>query len=247
MSERPSALIADDEPELALGLASRLTALWPALEICCVAGNGIEAAAAAATHAPDFAFLDIHMPGLTGLQVASALDRSHVVFVTAFDEYAVAAFEACAVDYLLKPVSDSRLLACIHRLQRQSTTRQTSLARVLEAAQPPSPSYLVWLSTGLGDTTTLVPVADVLYFQACDKYTEVVTRFDRHLIRTPLRVLMTQLDPRQFAQIHRGCIVALGAVRSIERDLLGRQRVTLRDTGTELALSRSYAAQFRPM
>ncbi|GLS04475.1 DNA-binding response regulator [Chitiniphilus shinanonensis] len=242
----PTALIADDEPLLAEHLVSRLAELWPALEVVAVAANGLEAMAALGARTIDFAFLDIRMPGLTGLQVAQVAGQTRVIFVTAFDEYALAAFDSAAVDYLLKPVSDARLAQCVARLQREARP-EVDLAAVLAQLAGRAAPALTWLTVGLGDTTRLVHVDEVIYFEANQKYTDVVTASERHLIRTPLKELLTQLDANRFAQIHRGLIVSLPAVARIQRDLLGRYQVHLHQRPETLPLSRSFAGQFRQM
>jgi DNA-binding LytR/AlgR family response regulator len=239
-------LIADDEALQAASLAQRLQALWPDITLLPLVHNGIDAVAALAREQPDIAFLDIRMPGLSGLQVAAAAARSRVVFVTAYDEYALAAFDASAVDYLLKPVSDARLAQCVTRLQRDTRPAPDLAAVLAQLAAPAARAWLQWLHAGLGDTTRLIAVDEVLYFQSSDKYTEIVTAHERHLIRLPLKELLAQLDPQRFAQIHRSYIVSLSQVGRIERDLLGRQQVILKD-GHSLPLSRSHAAQFRQM
>ncbi|MBE9608632.1 LytR/AlgR family response regulator transcription factor [Chitinilyticum piscinae] len=242
----PTALLADDEPHLCCHLQQRLQQLWPELQILATAGNGVAALAELNRLQPDYAFLDIRMPGLTGLQVAQAAQRTRVIFVTAYDDYALAAFEASAIDYLLKPVSDARLIQCISKLQQQQPAN-SNLPAVLDQLQQHAPTPLTWLSVGLADTTRLVHIDEVLFFQATDKYTEVVTAQERHLIRTPLKHLLPQLDASRFAQIHRATIVNLAAIARIERDLLGRQLVYLKNRNDALPLSRSYAAQFRQM
>lgn len=245
----PTALIADDEPLLAQTLSERLHALWPDLQIVAIAKNGVEASAELNRLQPDLAFLDIRMPGLSGLQVAGTLQRTRVVFVTAYDEYAVAAFENNAIDYLLKPVSEARLAQCVAKLQR-SLSQPAALDLVGLLAQlghSAKPAYLSWLTTGLGDTTRLVACDEVIYFQANEKYTEIITAHERHLIRTPLKELLPQLDPQRFAQIHRAYIVCLPAIAKIERDLLGRQRIVLKNSPDVLPLSRSHTAQFKQM
>jgi DNA-binding LytR/AlgR family response regulator len=247
MSSAPTALIADDEPRLAQDLASRLSAAWPTLQILAIVHDGISAASAIAEHQPQYAFLDIRMPGLDGVQVARLAPNTRVVFVTAYEEYAVRAFEAAAADYLLKPVSDERLAQCVTRLARQQT-------RVLDAASlhtllslPTPIKSLEWLTVRLADTTRLVAVNEVLYFRAGDKYTEAVTVSEQHLVRLPLKELIEQLNPKQFVQIHRSIVVNLRAIERIEHDALGRTRVHLRDRKEQLSVSRSYAAQFRQM
>jgi DNA-binding LytR/AlgR family response regulator len=245
----PTAIIADDEPRLAENLAGRLRALWPQLNIVAVVPNGIAAVAAIAEHKPTFAFLDIRMPGLDGMQVAKAAPGTRVVFVTAYDEYAVSAFDNAAVDYLLKPISDARLAQCVARLAQQSGAAagaDGSAPDELPPRRAPG-SVLEWLTVRLGDTTRLVAVNEVLYFRSGDKYTEAVTLAERHLIRTPLKELLDQLDQRYFAQIHRGAIVNLRKVERIERDLLGRSKLYLRDHAEVLTVSRNYLDQFKQM
>jgi DNA-binding LytR/AlgR family response regulator len=243
---RPTALIADDEPNLARDLAQRLKQLWSELEIVAVVPNGIEAVAELNRLKPQFAFLDIRMPGLTGLEAAKAARDTRIVFVTAHDEYAISAFDAAAADYLLKPVSDARLAQCVARLQRESAPPidieklMTSLAR-----QPRE--YLAWLTVGLANTTRLVATRAVLYFQSTEKYTEVVTATERHLIRTPLKELLVSLDPQDFAQIHRATVVNVAAIEKVERDVLGRVRVHLKDHPDVLTVSRTFAGRFKQM
>jgi DNA-binding LytR/AlgR family response regulator len=240
----PTALIADDEPRLAEDLAVRLRLLWPQLEIIGIVGNGIAAAALIAERRPSIAFLDIRMPGIDGMQVARLSQSTRVVFVTAYDEYAVSAFEAAAADYLLKPISDARLAQCVTRLAQHSVpaVNVAALTALLErkAARP----ALEWLTIRLGETTRLVAVNEVLYFQSGEKYTHAVTTAERHVMRATLKELLQQLDVRQFAQIHRSIIVNLRAVDRIERDLLGRARVMLRDHAEALPLSRGFASRF---
>ncbi len=243
----PTALIADDEPLLSAALTERIRTLWPELDIVAVAKNGIEAMALLSQLQPDFAFLDIRMPGLTGLQVAANVRETRVIFVTAFDEYALAAFQACAIDYLLKPVSDERLAQCIARLQRDAAPKADWSRLNRELAPPIQTRYLQWLTASLGDTTRLIAIDEVRYFQATEKYTEVVTQQGRFLIRTSLKDLLPQLNPQRFLQTHRSYIVCLPVIDRIEKDLLGRQSIYLKDSTTMLPLSRSHAAQFKQM
>ena len=242
----PSALIADDEPKLAQDLAERLRQLWTELEIVAVVPNGIQAVSELNRLRPHYAFLDIRMPGLSGLEAAKAATGARVVFVTAYDEYAVAAFDAAAVDYLLKPVSDARLAQCVARLQRDPAPA-IDLQRLMAGLASPAREYLSWFTVGLANTTRLVAAKSVLYFQSTEKYTELVTAHERHLIRIPLKDLLQSLDGREFAQIHRGTIVNLGAIERVERDVLGRCRVHLRDHADILAVSRTFAGRFRQM
>ncbi len=251
----PRALIADDEPNLALHLRERLGALWPELEILPIAANGIEALRSACDDEPDIAFLDIRMPGLTGLELAQRVDaRTHVVFVTAYDDYAVEAFEREAVDYLLKPLTDERLARCIERLKRRLAAAESpaAIADVLEKIARVLPEAaargkLRWVRALKGETVHQIAVEDVLYFQAADKYTRVVTREGEFLIRTPLAELAGQLDAELFWQIHRGTVVNVSEVASTRRDLAGRVYVQLKDRRTELAVSRAYGHRFRQM
>lgn len=243
----PTAIIADDEPRLAGNLAGRLRALWPLLNIVAVVPNGIAAVAAIAEYKPTFAFLDIRMPGLDGMQVAKAAQGTRVIFVTAYDEYAVSAFDNAAVDYLLKPISDARLAQCVARLAQHVGIATDSGALAGLPGRPSQGAVLEWLTVRLGDTTRLVAVNEVLYFRSGDKYTEAVTSTEQHLIRTPLKQLLDQLDQRYFAQIHRGVIVNLRRVERIERDLIGRSKLYLRDHAEVLTVSRNYLDQFKQM
>ncbi|UTH72887.1 LytTR family DNA-binding domain-containing protein [Chromobacterium sp. IIBBL 290-4] len=239
----PTALIADDEPLLAAALQSALARLWPQLAIAAVAHDGVSALAEINRLRPDFAFLDIRMPGLDGMAVARSVAGCRVVFVTAYDEYALQAFDAAALDYLLKPIDDVRLLRCISRLQQMAPS---PIAAPAPAAEAPT-EYLNWITAGLGNNKRLISVDEVRYFKANDKYTELALDGETQLIRTPLKELASRLDPRLFAQIHRGLIVRLSAVRGIEQDMLGRSFVLLKDGGDKLPLSRSFAAQFKSM
>ncbi|TAM13389.1 MAG: response regulator transcription factor [Pandoraea sp.] len=241
----PSALIADDEPNLSAELAARLTRFWPELQIVSMPRDGGEALAQLNEKRPDFAFLDIRMPGIDGLKVAQLAAPVRVVFVTAYDAHAVDAFEAAATDYLLKPVTDERLLRCIARLQQSGAPERGAAAD--ELTLPGDVAPIRWLTVGIKETTKLVSIDDVLFFQATDKYTEVVTRDQRHLIRTPLKELLPRLDGEQFARIHRGVIVAYAAVDYIEHDLLGRLRIHVVGGGVVLPVSRAYAALFKRM
>jgi DNA-binding LytR/AlgR family response regulator len=242
----PTALIADDEPQLARDLAERLKRLWPQIEIVAIARNGIEAVSELNRCKPQFAFLDIRMPGLTGLEAAKGARDTRVVFVTAFDEYAIAAFDAAAADYLLKPVSDARLAQCVARLQRAAAPAIDVEKLLASIAQPPR-EYLSWITVGLANTTRLVAAQSVLYFQSTEKYTELVTPHERHLIRTPLKELLESLNPREFAQIHRGTVVNLAAIERVERDALGRCLVHLKNHADVLSVSRSFAGRFKQM
>jgi DNA-binding LytR/AlgR family response regulator len=214
------------------------------LQIIAIVGNGLAAVSVIAERKPDIAFLDIRMPGLDGLQVARIASGTRVVFVTAHDEYAVTAFEAAAADYLLKPVSDARLAQCVARLAQQAGPALNLEVLKTLLARPPQDA-LEWLTVRLADTTRLVAVNEVIYFRAGDKYTEAVTARERHLVRTPLKELLAQLNRTRFVQIHRSVIVNLRAVERIERDLLGGSQVHLRGHADVLRVSRSFLGQFK--
>jgi DNA-binding LytR/AlgR family response regulator len=246
------ALVADDEAHLAEHLRTRLAALWPGLEVLAPATNGLEALRAIEEDRPDVAFLDIRMPGLTGLEVAGrAAHPAHVVFVTAFDQYAVEAFDRDAVDYVLKPVTDERLARCIERLKAKlaAAERPPPLEEVLArlARLAPAAGKLRWVRALKGELVHQIAVDDVLYFQAQDKYTCVVTREGESLIRTPLAELAAQLDGDTFWQIHRSTVVNMTAVASTRRDLGGRVFVRLKEGRAELPVSRAFAHLFKQM
>jgi DNA-binding LytR/AlgR family response regulator len=249
------ALIADDELALAEHLRARLAVLWPELEILPLAANGLDALRALENDEPEVAFLDIRMPGLTGLEVASrGAGSTHVVFVTAYDQYAVEAFDRDAVDYLLKPVTDERLEKCLERLRRKLASAEPApgLQDVLAKIASALPNLqgagkLRWVRALKGEVVHQIAVDDVLYFQASDKYTCVVTREGESLIRLALAELAVQLDPDVFWQVHRSTIVNMHAVASTRRDLSGRAFVTLKDGKTELTVSRAYAHLFKQM
>lgn len=247
------ALIADDEPLLALSLKSALGEAWPELEIAAVVPNGLEAVQAAERLQPDIAFLDIQMPGLTGLEAAAEIaDRMGeaapaIVFVTAYDEYATQAFEVAAVDYVLKPVAPERLASTVARLKAKQGGLE-ALARQLRAlgSLAPKGEILRQVRAGAGNSVKLIPIEEVCYFQAADKYTTVVTAGGEDLIRTPLKELAAQL-PEIFQQVHRGTLVNLKEVAAAVRDEAGRISLRLRNRKETLAVSRVYADLFRPM
>jgi len=255
------ALIADDEPQLAHYLRDQLLKLWPELEIVAIARNGLEAAAQIAELQPDIAFLDIQMPGLTGLEVAAGIEGlTRVAFVTAYDEYALSAFDTEALDYVLKPVTAERLARTVERLQRALAPRPDApvdavpvdddrLARVLRALQQPAPATapLRWIRASQGDLTHQVPVADVLFFHADDKYTCVRTAQAEYLIRTPITELAAQLDAGQFWQVHRSTIVNLAHLAGTRRDDASRLFVRIAGWKDELPVSRAYVHLFKPM
>ena len=245
----PTALIAEDEPMLAAQLRARLAEAWPELGIVGQAANGDEALLMARTHRPDIAFLDIRMPGANGLDVARALcGTAHVVFVTAYDEYAVAAFEEGAVDYLLKPVTADRLAKVVARLKARLRAAPMDLGSLLAplAAQD-APATLRWVRASLGDAMTMIAVDDVLYFQSEDKYTKVVTRDGEGLIKKPIKELYEELDTEAFWQIHRATIVNLNAIARVERDWRDQPVIHLKSRPETLTVSRTFAHRFKAM
>jgi DNA-binding LytR/AlgR family response regulator len=254
LSAAPRALVADDEPALAEYLHARLAALWPEIALLPIARNGIEALAAIREEEPEIAFLDIRMPGLTGLELAARIDTpTHVVFVTAYDQYAVEAFDRDAVDYILKPVSDDRLARAIERLKAKLAAREKppgleetlrKLAMVLPGV---SPGYLRWVRALKGEEVRQIAVEDVMYFQAQDKYTCVITAEGESLIRLSLAELAQQLDPDDFWQVHRSTIINVSRVAATRRDLSGRTFVKLKNVKVELPVSRAYSHLFKQM
>jgi DNA-binding LytR/AlgR family response regulator len=264
------ALVADDERLLREQLKARLAAVWPELEIVGEARDGNEALARADELRPDVVFLDIRMPGMTGIEAAREILAlpdwaGEIVFVTAYDEYAIAAFEQGALDYLLKPVEPERLVQTAQRLKsRLAVRRQSQPAAPAEdaaldalmdklmklqqgmtqaAAAPGAPTRFIQCAAG--NTTKLIDVKDVLFFRSDEKYTRVQTRDQEALIRTPIRELLAQLDPNQFWQIHRSTIVNLSAIAAVTRDDTGRQRVHINGHAEVLEVSRSFAHLFR--
>ena len=254
MTTAPTALIADDEPHLAQYLKAQLAQAWPELQIVRVAANGVEAAEAIAELEPDIAFLDIQMPGLTGLEVAQGVEgATRVVFVTAYDQYAVEAFEARAVDYLLKPLKAERLAACVERLRKAPAANDGALAETLRRLLPPvtAPARLRHIRAAQGELTHQIAVEDVLYFFADDKYTIVQTATAEHLIRTPIVELAAQLDPDRFWQVHRSTVINLDHLAGTRRDEQSRLFVRMRGPqgvqARELPVSRAYVHLFKPM
>ena len=250
-------IVAEDEALLRDALVAELKRAWPALRIVAECEDGASAVEALAEHQPDVAFLDIRMPGLTGLEVANAAadasPRTRIVFVTAYDQYAIDAFERGAIDYLLKPVKPERLDATVARLQAQDTLPDAAtLAALLDrlGAMPDpagSPEPLTWLTASAGRETRLVLVDEVVYFHADQKYTTVVTADGEALLRTPLRELLPRLDPATFKQIHRSTIVNLKAVAGVIRDDSGRGTLRLKNRTETLAVSQPFMALFKQM
>ncbi|MBK6862235.1 MAG: response regulator transcription factor [Ideonella sp.] len=264
---RATALIAEDEPLLAASLQAELARLWPALDIAASVGHGAAAVEQALALEPDVLFLDIRMPGLSGLEAAQALAEDWpdepgavpfplIVFVTAYDEYALQAFDRAAIDYVLKPVQPERLAQTCARLQSALAQRGgNALAATIEQLRsllvpPPSApaaERLNMLPVGVGNEVRMVPVASVIYFEAADKYVRVVTAEREYLIRVSLRELLPQLDPQAFWQIHRGTVVRADAIASALRDEAGKLTLTLADRRERLAVSRLYAQRFKAL
>jgi DNA-binding LytR/AlgR family response regulator len=244
-------VIAEDEPLLRTELRETLAKLWPELVICAEAEDGIEALQALQNHAPDILFLDIQMPGMTGLEVArQASGHCHVVFVTAFDSYAVAAFEQGAVDYVMKPFSAARLATAVGRLKERSQSVPANLDGLLqslaESAQR-NKEYIRWITASQGRRLRLITVDEICYFRADNKYTMVVTAEQESLIRRSIKELIEEVDPAMFWQIHRGTLVNVNAVAGIERDISGHLRVVLKKREEKLQVSESYLHLFKQM
>jgi DNA-binding LytR/AlgR family response regulator len=255
----PRAIIADDERLMREQLRARLVDVWPELEIVAEAKNGEEAVAAVREHAPDLAFLDIRMPGMTGIEAARAIgDACHIVFITAYNEYAVDAFEHGAVDYVLKPAERERLEVTVARLKKRLGQRPSDLGELLaklsarlDAAEAPGAtrgsSRLQWIQASVGQQLKLIPVADILFFTSDEKYTRVQTETFEALIRKPIKELVEELDPEKFWQIHRSTIVNAEAIAGVTRDFRGRQLVQVRGRPDKLEVSRNYTHLFKQM
>jgi DNA-binding LytR/AlgR family response regulator len=272
----PTALIAEDEPLLAAGLRAELAASWPALRIVAEAGDGPAAVQAALAQRPDVCFLDIRLPGCSGLEAAQALAEDWpaaaalplLVFVTAYEQYALQAFAVQAVDYLVKPVDAARVAASVARLQQRLGERdaaargaaaagdaaEATLAQLRAllaapglAAPVQAPPRLDVITAQAGATVHLVPVDEVLYFEAADKYVRVVTAAREHLIRLPLKELLPQLDPQRFWQVHRGLIVQARCIARARREDSGKLTLWLADRPETLSVSRLYAHRFKGM
>jgi DNA-binding LytR/AlgR family response regulator len=245
-----TAVIAEDEPVLRDQLKALLGALWPRLHIAATAANGIEALAMYDLHRPQVMFLDIQMPGLNGLQVAEQLaDRCHVVFLTAYDAYAVAAFEHGAVDYVLKPYDAARLSSALRRVQDRLGAGQPPLGdllRDLAAAARPRP-YLTWIKASRGSDVDLIMVGEVCSFRSDTKYTSVFTESREALIRASIKELIADLDPARFWQIHRSTIVNVEAIASVTRNIAGATVLTLKARPERLSVSEAHRKLFKHM
>ncbi len=257
-----TAVIADDERLMREQLRVRLAEVWPDLQIVAEAKNGQEAIDLVATHKPDLVFLDIRMPEKTGLEAAREIGEAcHVVFITAYNEYAVEAFESGAVDYVLKPAERDRLDVTVARLKKRLGTKPSDLSALLErlsakldgdggagpvgAAGPGK--YLQWIQASMGQQIRMIPVVDVLFFTSDEKYTRVQTETFEALIRKPIKELVDELDPEAFWQIHRATIVNVKAIVGVSRDFRGRQLVQVKGHATKLEVSRNYTHLFKQM
>ncbi|MGZ8272988.1 MAG: LytR/AlgR family response regulator transcription factor [Burkholderiaceae bacterium] len=255
----PTAIVAEDEPTLRGQLVEQLGQLWPELAIVGEAVDGVQALRLLEEHRPDVLFLDIQMPGATGLEVArQASGRCHVVFVTAYDQHAVAAFDQGAVDYVLKPVSPARMFTAVLRLKQRLGSPPARLETALNGltsfsgpavagASHATKQYLRWINASVGQNLKLITVDEVSYFQADNKYTRVVTHEGEALIRKPLKELVEELDPSQFWQIHRSTLVNASSIAGVARDFRGRMLVKLKTRQETLLVSDSYTHRFRQM
>jgi DNA-binding LytR/AlgR family response regulator len=251
MASRATALIAEDEPLMRERLKDKLHEVWPELTIVAEAEDGDEAVALFEAHRPQIAFLDIRMPGRSGLDVAAEIGaRCHVVFITAYDQYAVKAFDAGAADYLLKPVETDRLLAMKERMERKLATPPIDLSELvarLRSSVKGESGRMKWVKAAVGKQVKLIPVDEVLYFQSDTKYTRVVLASGEALIRTPLKDLLSELDPEKFWQVHRGTIVNLDAVSGVLREDAERQFIMLKNRQEKLPISRQFTHLFKQM
>lgn len=247
----PTAILAEDEPILRTQLEGKLKKLWPELDIIASVEDGAAALEALEDRVPDFMFLDIQMPEMTGVEVARLVaGRSHVVFVTAYDQYAIQAFETGAVDYLLKPATDERLAVTIERLKAKLASPPADLNAVLAKLTQQigaRKERLQWIKATLGQNLRLIPVAEVLFFQSDEKYTRVVTADSEALIKTPIRELLDGLDPESFWQIHRSTVVNVSAIAGVTRDFRGQAHVKIKGKDESLVVSRIYSHLFKQM
>jgi len=249
----PTAIVAEDEPILRTQLEGKLRKLWPGLEIIASVGDGAAALEALEDRAPDFMFLDIQMPEMTGVEVARHVgSRAHVVFVTAYDQYAIQAFETGAVDYILKPATDERLALTIQRLQAKLDAPAPppdlgSVLAELTRQMSGNKQKLQWIKATIGQTLRMIPVGEVLFFQSDEKYTRVVLADGEALIKTPIRELLDGLDTDVFWQIHRSTLVNVNAIAGVTRDFRGQAHVRIKGKDESLVVSRIYSHLFKQM
>ena len=267
--DAPTAVLADDERLMREQLRARLAEAWPELKLLAEARNGSEAVALVAEHRPDIVFLDIRMPGLTGVEAAKQIAQMEVgpdellpeiVFITAYDQYAVEAFEQGVADYVLKPAERERLAVTVERLKQRLAQREANdgglagaplqqLLHKLSAQINPGapPKYLQWIQASVGQAIQMIPVEDVLFFISDEKYTRVQTASIEALIRKPIKELVDELDPELFWQIHRSTLVNVKAISGVTRDFRGRQIVAVKGHKEQLEVSRSYLGLFKGM
>jgi DNA-binding LytR/AlgR family response regulator len=254
----PTAIIADDERLMRDQLRMRLNQVWPELEIVGEAKNGEEAVELVTQLKPDLTFLDIRMPGITGMEAARQIgSQSNIVFVTAYDQYAVEAFERGAVDYVLKPPEQERLQLTVDRLKERlakpkaaavvSDSVTQMLSQLAEKMAAPKPAYLQWIQASIGQDLRMIPVEDILFFRSDEKYTCVQTEKFEALIRKPVRDLAEELDPSLFWQIHRATLVNVNAIEGVTRDIRGRHLVLIKGKSDKLEVSRSFLHLFKQM
>jgi DNA-binding LytR/AlgR family response regulator len=266
----PRAVLADDERLMREQLRARLAEAWPDLQLVAEAKNGTEAVALVAEHRPDIVFLDIRMPGLTGVEAAKQIAQMEVaddellpeiVFITAYDQYALEAFEQGVADYVLKPAERERLAVTVERLKKRLAQRTSGepaaptgaplqqLLQQLSAKMNPggTPQRLQWIQASVGDAIRMIPVDEVLFFISDEKYTRVQTATLEALIRKPIKELVDELDPAQFWQIHRSTLVNVKAIAGVSRDFRGRQIVSVKGHKEQLEVSRSYLGLFKGM
>jgi DNA-binding LytR/AlgR family response regulator len=247
-----SAIIAEDETPQRAELRAMLGELWPELSIVAECADGREALAAMKNHRPDVAFLDIRMPGADGLEVArAASEAAHIVFITAYDSFAVQAFEDGAADYLLKPVGRDRLKSAIARIKSRLAAGKpmdfSALLARLETSLPSQADRIKWITASVGAAVRMLPIDDVLFFQSQDKYTRVVTAGEEAHIRMPLKDLLARLDPDTFWQVHRGAVVRVSAIRLVKRDEDGRLQLHIAGKAETLPVSSAFAARFKSL
>lgn len=248
--ERPTAIVAEDEPALMEWLVGKLNQAWPELNILGLATDGLEAQRLLDEVRPNFAFLDIRMPERSGLEVAMNHRHScQIVFVTAYDQYAIEAFEAGAVDYLLKPVSDERLAVTVNRLKKRirSPESETALAELVKKLVARQQSRLEWIQALRGEELVFVPVDDVILFQSSDKLTVCYTADAQYLIRTPLKDLEVELDPERYWRVHRNSIVRVASIERVKRDMLYGMVAYLRGIKMPVSVSQSNVKRFQGM
>jgi len=249
---RPTALIAEDELPQRQELRALLAELWPELDVVAECDDGLAALQALAEHRPQVAFLDIRMPGISGLEVARAAgDHCQVIFITAYEEYALRAFDEGAVDYLQKPVARDRLRRALERTRaRLGSGAQVDMAALIDLVQSrlaPGGKSIKWITASVGNTLKMFSIDEVLFFQAQDKYTRVATAESEGHIRTPLKELVTALDSETFWQVHRSVIVRVGAIRTVEKEEDGKLRLTVRGHAEVLPVSSAFQYRFRGM